>query len=594
MKKTFLFLGFLFAVIGLQAQEAATKSKHEFSIWGAGGLSSLYYNPTFGERTAGFGGGFGLGYAFFFNQNFGILTGGELAFYNTTMKVNGLRDYVIDESVANNYYTISGYEESQRMQSVNIPLSFQYQTGETHKFYASLGFKLGIPLSGSYEVTNGKAIPNRTTQPSLDLTSAKKDLEFDLSYMGTFEAGVKWRLSRAFSLYTGAYAEYGFNDLVSTHTDKFIAIDNRNSVLTSEYTRNGKTESFASNVSPLAIGVKVRLAAELLKKDTAEKETKKEKKAQAKAEKAKVKEAKAQEKAAKEKEEAAAKAKEEKAKADAAAKKKAEAEKAKKTAQAEQSQKDVHAARRTVATDDEKAKKEAERAAVKQLQPKDVEEAIIMSVHQYEEGTTEKNKPKETVKPKETIKPQEVKVETKPTTKEVVESKETVGIVAPKVQIKEPVEDKKPVEKGIFDTKTFVETPKEEFENKEVAAAQSTVKRSGVKSVVTIEVDGYGFNQNSLSQKMELVMNDEIAYIKSTFGTDVQIIIEGHTQDLGDPEHSMKEGLERANVIRNYMIYKGFSADKVEAVSKGATLPIASNDTEEGRKKNQRIVIVVK
>jgi outer membrane protein OmpA-like peptidoglycan-associated protein len=45
--------------------------------------------------------------------------------------------------------------------------------------------------------------------------------------------------------------------------------------------------------------------------------------------------------------------------------------------------------------------------------------------------------------------------------------------------------------------------------------------------------------------------------------------------------------------VRDYLISKGHDASKMTTVGKGATSPVASNDTKEGRAKNRRVEILV-
>jgi hypothetical protein len=217
---------------------------HEFSVWGAGGVSQLYDKPAFGKREKySFGDAFGLAYSYFFNEHWGILLGGEIAFYNSLINVDNFSDnydiYDIDGQLVNYRILLKDYKEKQRLLNVNIPLQFQYQTplyGGEHRFFASLGFKLGIPLSGSYEVTNANFQTTGyyydwdqilTLQRDLGYGTnsgekVKNDLDFDLSYIGTAELGVKWKLNRRLSLYTGFYVDYGINNLIKKHNDKFI------------------------------------------------------------------------------------------------------------------------------------------------------------------------------------------------------------------------------------------------------------------------------------------------------------------------------------------------------------------------------------
>lgn len=75
---------------------------------------------------------------------------------------------------------------------------------------------------------------------------------------------------------------------------------------------------------------------------------------------------------------------------------------------------------------------------------------------------------------------------------------------------------------------------------------------------------------------------------------DKSVTLTGHTDDVGDSTVNYKLGLKRANNVMNYLITQGVEKDKIKATSKGETMPIASNKTEEGRNKNRRITITVK
>ena len=74
---------------------------------------------------------------------------------------------------------------------------------------------------------------------------------------------------------------------------------------------------------------------------------------------------------------------------------------------------------------------------------------------------------------------------------------------------------------------------------------------------------------------------------------DKNVLITGHTDDVGDDTSNQYFGLKRAENVRSYLISQGISADKLKAESKGESDPIATNDTEEGRAKNRRIEIIV-
>jgi outer membrane protein OmpA-like peptidoglycan-associated protein len=71
------------------------------------------------------------------------------------------------------------------------------------------------------------------------------------------------------------------------------------------------------------------------------------------------------------------------------------------------------------------------------------------------------------------------------------------------------------------------------------------------------------------------------------------IEIVGHTDNVGDEKDNMELSKQRAASVRDYLISKGHDASKMVTVGKGDTMPVASNDTEEGRASNRRVQIVV-
>ncbi|MBA4849721.1 OmpA family protein [Emticicia sp. BO119] len=71
------------------------------------------------------------------------------------------------------------------------------------------------------------------------------------------------------------------------------------------------------------------------------------------------------------------------------------------------------------------------------------------------------------------------------------------------------------------------------------------------------------------------------------------IIIEGHTDNIGDPGQNKRLSLERAFNVREYLISKGIAGKRIQFKGYGDTKPIADNATEEGKKLNRRVEFVI-
>ncbi|MCF8299209.1 MAG: DUF5723 family protein [Saprospiraceae bacterium] len=72
-----------------------------------------------------------------------------------------------------------------------------------------------------------------------------------------------------------------------------------------------------------------------------------------------------------------------------------------------------------------------------------------------------------------------------------------------------------------------------------------------------------------------------------------QLLIEGHTDNVGRPASNMSLSQNRANAVKTYLISKGVKAETMTVKWYGETKPIADNETPEGRQKNRRVEMTV-
>jgi OmpA-OmpF porin, OOP family len=69
------------------------------------------------------------------------------------------------------------------------------------------------------------------------------------------------------------------------------------------------------------------------------------------------------------------------------------------------------------------------------------------------------------------------------------------------------------------------------------------------------------------------------------------VIIEGHTDSMGDETYNQSLSERRAVTIANMLVEKfDISPDRVSSIGYGEAQPIATNDTREGRQHNRRVV----
>ena len=71
------------------------------------------------------------------------------------------------------------------------------------------------------------------------------------------------------------------------------------------------------------------------------------------------------------------------------------------------------------------------------------------------------------------------------------------------------------------------------------------------------------------------------------------LIVEGHTDSQGSESYNQGLSQRRADAVRDYLVQRGYPADRIQARGKGKGRPIADNASPEGRANNRRVEIVI-
>ncbi len=87
-------------------------------------------------------------------------------------------------------------------------------------------------------------------------------------------------------------------------------------------------------------------------------------------------------------------------------------------------------------------------------------------------------------------------------------------------------------------------------------------------------------------------MLDQIAADMERFPR-VMLEVQGHTDNIGGPDYNQKLSEDRANAVRNALIQRGVEPERLRIKGFAFFMPVASNDTEEGRAKNRRTVFKI-
>ncbi len=102
----------------------------------------------------------------------------------------------------------------------------------------------------------------------------------------------------------------------------------------------------------------------------------------------------------------------------------------------------------------------------------------------------------------------------------------------------------------------------------------------------------FDLNRADLKEESKNVLDEFAGYLKDN-GT-IVIDIYGHTDNVGNPNDNQNLSADRAFTVLEYLRAHGVNKDQIKGYKGfGATQPIASNDTEEGKAKNRRTEFVI-
>lgn len=107
------------------------------------------------------------------------------------------------------------------------------------------------------------------------------------------------------------------------------------------------------------------------------------------------------------------------------------------------------------------------------------------------------------------------------------------------------------------------------------------------KKIIILEGVNFGFDVAELTPQARAVLDEQIAILEKE--PDIKVEIAGHTDSIGPEEYNKGLSEKRATVVKEYLISKGITPDRLEVVGYGESLPVDTNWKSEGRVKNRRV-----
>ncbi len=133
--------------------------------------------------------------------------------------------------------------------------------------------------------------------------------------------------------------------------------------------------------------------------------------------------------------------------------------------------------------------------------------------------------------------------------------------------------------------------------DKQAKEIENTVAGAEVEQVgegILVKFDSgilFDFNSSALKSTAK----ENIAKLVETLNKepDTEILVLGHTDNVGTLAANQKVSEARAASVKSYAVSQGLKSGRVKTEGKNYAEPIASNDTDSGRAENRRVEIVI-
>ena len=117
-----------------------------------------------------------------------------------------------------------------------------------------------------------------------------------------------------------------------------------------------------------------------------------------------------------------------------------------------------------------------------------------------------------------------------------------------------------------------------------------TVQRIKIGSKFELENIFFDLGKATLSSDSKESLEELVDIMKHS---DIVIELGGHTDSIGEEDNNLKLSQDRVNSVRDFLISNEIDENRITAIGYGESQPLASNSTDEGRKKNRRVEVKI-
>lgn len=143
---------------------------------------------------------------------------------------------------------------------------------------------------------------------------------------------------------------------------------------------------------------------------------------------------------------------------------------------------------------------------------------------------------------------------------------------------------------------SYMDAQKQDLEKvlaSEVQAGSIQIQKVNQNNLLITMTDQTAFDFDSTQIKPGFYTTmDRIANVLVRYGK-THLTIVGHTDNVGSDQYNQTLSERRAKAVNDYLLNKGVLIQRLVLLGRGEASPRASNATEEGRRLNRRVEIIV-
>ncbi|TAG94593.1 MAG: OmpA family protein, partial [Bacteroidetes bacterium] len=140
----------------------------------------------------------------------------------------------------------------------------------------------------------------------------------------------------------------------------------------------------------------------------------------------------------------------------------------------------------------------------------------------------------------------------------------------------------------------FLDKPQKIKENNQNLLGNTQKKEQKV-SIISTEIESdnlyFEIGTQNLTQESIEILENSIEILNNY--PNLQAFLVGHTCNIGNTQKNIQLSIQRAEKIKDLLIKKGVSTHRIQIKGMGDKYPIEKNDTEQGRRANRRVEILV-